>query len=127
MRRCASRSNSSRVPKTIPDNDPAGVTTGINVKRPGLALQKVLVSVDITHTYRGDLVIQLIAPNGEIATLSDRAGGSADNFSAVDLDVTSSFTPGSSASGPWKLFVRDLAIQDTGTINSFSLTITATN
>ena len=118
---------STHVPKSIPDNDPAGVTTGINVKRPGLALQKVLVSVDITHTYRGDLVIQLIAPNGEIATLSDRAGGSADNFSAVDLDVTSSFTPGSSASGPWKLFVRDLAIQDTGTINSFSLTITATN
>ena len=117
---------STHVPKTIPDNDPAGVFTGINVKRQGLALQKVLVSVDITHTYRGDLTIQLIAPSGEIATLADRAGGSADNFIVADLDVTSSFTPGSPASGPWKLFVSDTGIQDTGTINAFSLTITAT-
>ena len=118
---------STHVPRAIPDNDPAGVRTGILVRRPGLDVQKVLVSVDITHTYRGDLVIQLIAPNGETATLSDRAGGSADNFIAVDLDVSSSFTPGSSASGGWKLFVRDTAIQDTGTINSFSLAITSTN
>ncbi|HSR97565.1 MAG TPA: M36 family metallopeptidase [Kofleriaceae bacterium] len=118
---------STHVPRSIPDNDPAGVATGINVKRPGLVLQKVLVSVDITHTYRGDLTIQLIAPSGEIATLADRTGGSADNFIVADLDVTSSFTAGSSASGPWKLFVRDTGIQDTGTINAFSITITATN
>jgi subtilisin-like proprotein convertase family protein len=68
-----------------------------------------------------------IAPNGETTTLSDRAGGSADNFIAIDLDISSSFTPGSSAPGGWRLFVRDLALQDIGTINSFSLAITSTN
>ena len=119
--------NSIHVPKAIPDNDATGVHSGINVGRSGLDVQRVLVDVDITHTYRGDLVIQLIAPNGETATLSDHAGGSADNFIAADLDVSSSFTPGSPASGSWKLFVRDLARQDTGTINAFSLTITSTN
>jgi subtilisin-like proprotein convertase family protein len=72
-------------------------------------------------------VIQLIAPNGETAMLSDRAGGSADDFIATDLDVTSGFTAGSPASGSWKLFVRDTGTQDTGTINSFSLAITSTN
>jgi subtilisin-like proprotein convertase family protein len=118
---------SIHVPRSIPDNDPAGVNAGINIRRPGLDVQKVLVSVDITHTYRGDLVIQVIAPNGETATLSNLVGGSADDFVAIDLDISSSFTPGSSASGAWKLFVRDLGNQDTGTINSFSLAITSTN
>jgi subtilisin-like proprotein convertase family protein len=115
---------SLQVPRAIPDNDPAGVRSGIDVPR-GIDVQRVLVSVDITHTYRGDLEIQLVAPSGEIATLSDRAGGSADNFIATDLDVSSSFTPGSSASGIWRLRVRDLARQDIGTINAFSLSITS--
>jgi subtilisin-like proprotein convertase family protein len=90
-------------------------------------VQRVVVNVDITHTYRGDLEIQVVAPSGEIATLSDRAGGSADNFIATDLDITSSFTPGSAASGTWRLRVRDLAVQDVGTINAFSVSITSTN
>jgi hypothetical protein len=116
---------STSVPKNIPDDDTTGVRCGINV-RAGLDVQRILVSVDITHTYRGDLEIQLVAPNGETATLSDRAGGSADNFIATDLDVSSSFTLGTAASGAWKLRVRDLAQQDTGTINAFNLSITAT-
>lgn len=118
---------SVHVPKNIPDNDPKGVQSAINVRRAGLDVQRVLVSVDITHTYRGDLEIQVMAPNGETATLSNLAGGSADNFIATDLDVSSSFTPGSSATGTWKLMVRDLAKADTGTINAFSLAITSTN
>jgi len=95
--------------------------------RAGIDVQRILVNVDITHTYRGDLEIQLVAPNGETATLSNLAGGSADNFIVTDLDVSSSFTLGSAASGPWKLRVRDLAKGDTGTINAFSLSITAAN
>jgi serine protease len=118
---------SPQVPRSIPDNNPAGAHCGINVQPPGLDVQRVLVSVNISHTYRGDLVIQLVSPSGEIATLSDRAGGSADNFIATDLDVSTSFTPGSTASGIWKLRVRDTAVQDTGTINSFSLSIASTN
>jgi subtilisin-like proprotein convertase family protein len=114
---------STQVPKAIPDDDPTGVRCGINM-RAGIDVQRILVSVDITHTYRGDLDIQLVAPNGETVTLSDRAGGSADDFIVTDLDVSSRFTLGTAASGPWKLRVRDLANADTGTINAFSLSIT---
>jgi hypothetical protein len=113
------------VPKNIPDNNAAGVSSVITVPA-GPDVQKVTVSTNITHTYRGDLVIQVIAPNGQIATLSNRAGGSADNFVATNLDISSSFTAGSSASGNWRLFVRDLAAADVGKINSFSLVITST-
>src|SRR4051794_33006758 len=38
------------------------------------------VEVHIVHTYRGDLVVSLIAPDGSVYVLSNRAGGSADNI-----------------------------------------------
>ena len=118
---------SADVPRPIPDKSPKGARSHIRVTPSGLDVQKVLVDVEITHPYRGDLIIQVIAPSGEIATLSNRQGGSADDFVATDLDITSAFTAGSRASGIWQLFVRDAAFSDTGTINAFSLTITSTN
>jgi hypothetical protein len=113
------------LPLNIPDNNTTGVRSNISVTATG-TVSKVLVSTNITHTFRGDLVIQVVAPNGAVATLSNRAGGSADNFVATNLDITSSFT-NVSANGTWQLFVRDLARVDTGKINSFSLTITTPN
>jgi subtilisin-like proprotein convertase family protein len=90
----------------------------------GLTLQAVKVDVDITHTYRGDLEISLVSPDGKVAMLSNKAGGSADNYQASALDVTSLLS-GAQASGTWKLKVRDLAGQDVGTINLFKLSITS--
>jgi subtilisin-like proprotein convertase family protein len=118
---------STDVPKTIPDNSATGVSSVIDVTPTGLDVQHVTVSVNITHPRRGDLVIQVIAPNGQTATLSNRQGGAANNFVATNLDISASFTTGSAASGQWRLFVQDLAKKRVGTINSFSLTITSTN
>jgi subtilisin-like proprotein convertase family protein/predicted small secreted protein len=118
---------STDVPKAIPDNNATGVRSVINVATAGLDIKGVTVDTNITHTFRGDLVIQVIAPNGQIATLSNRAGGSADNFIATGTDITASFTAGSAATGQWQLFVRDLAAVDVGTINSFALHVTSTN
>jgi cytochrome c peroxidase len=112
------------VPKNIPDNNATGVSSVITVPA-GVDVQHVTVSTNITHTFRGDLVIQVIAPNGQTATLSNRAGGATADFVATNLDISSSFTAGSSASGAWRLFVRDLAAIDVGKINSFSLVITS--
>jgi extracellular elastinolytic metalloproteinase len=116
-------------PKAIPDNNATGVSSVIDVPNipAGIDVRFVQVNANIKHTFRGDLVIQLIAPNGEIATLSNRAGGSADDFVATNLNATASFTNGSAASGQWRLFVRDLAPLDVGTITSFSLRITSSN
>ena len=38
------------------------------------------VTVDIRHTYKGDLVVEVIAPDGTPYVLHNRAGGSADNI-----------------------------------------------
>jgi Zn-dependent metalloprotease len=114
--------NSTDVPKSIPDNNTTGVTSVLNVPA-GVSQTKVTVSVNISHTFRGDLEISLISPDNKTRVLSNRQGGSADNFVLANSDVSSSFV-GSPGSGQWKLKVRDLAAIDVGTINSWSVTLT---
>jgi subtilisin-like proprotein convertase family protein len=54
---------------------------------------KVTVDVNITHTFRGDLVIQVISPSNQIATLSNRDGSSMDNFNATCLVISANCNP----------------------------------
>ncbi|HEX7835812.1 MAG TPA: M36 family metallopeptidase [Kofleriaceae bacterium] len=112
------------LPLSIPDNNATGVRASITVS--GAAdLQRLLVDINLSHTFRGDLVIQLIAPNGATATLSNRQGGSADNFITTGQGLLNAFPAGTPASGTWQLFVRDLAAADVGAINSVTLHITS--
>ncbi|MFC7792309.1 M28 family metallopeptidase [Streptomyces cinereoruber] len=103
---------------SIPDNG-AAVTSTVNVTGvTGNAPSNLSVGVDIVHTYRGDLVVDLVAPDGSVYSLSNRAGGSADN-------IVQTFTVNASsevANGAWKLRVQDRATYDTGYVNGFKLT-----
>ena len=79
----------------------------------------ISVAVDITHTYIGDLQIDLVAPDGTTETLRTRSGGGANS---IDKTYTPPF--GSVAiSGVWTLQVHDRASRDTGFLNSWTLTI----
>ena len=75
------------------------------------------VTVDIRHTYKGDLVVEVIAPDGTPYVLHNRVGGSADNIQQT-FTVNLSSEP---ANGLWRLRVRDAATADTGVINSWTL------
>jgi subtilisin-like proprotein convertase family protein len=89
----------------------------------GLKLTGGKVSVDIPHTYQGDLVVSLTSPSGKSVTLHNRAGGSADDLKATfDLGAFA----GESAKGDWKLTVEDKAGQDVGTLKSWGLELTGT-
>jgi subtilisin-like proprotein convertase family protein len=118
---------STDVPKSIPDNSVTGVSSVISVPAGPTDTLKVTVDVNITHQRLGDLVIQVISPAGQTATLSNRAGGAATSFVVTGLDISASFTSTTAPSGQWRLFVQDLAKRRTGTINSFALHITSTN
>ncbi|WP_431963033.1 M28 family metallopeptidase [Actinacidiphila sp. bgisy160] len=103
----------------IPDNG-AAVTSSITVSGvSGNAPAALAVGVDIRHTWRGDLVVDLVAPDGSSYRLKNSSGGdSADN-------VITTYTVNASsevAGGTWKLRVQDVASQDTGYINSWKLT-----
>ena len=102
-----------------------------------LWIDDVTVSVDIDHTWVGDLVITLDAPGGSVV-LADRAGSSDDlggNYTFADGGVTfpsagnpipdgTPYDPdeplsslaGTSALGTWSLTVSDHAGGDTGAV-----------
>ncbi|MFF2778102.1 M28 family metallopeptidase [Streptomyces sp. NPDC058052] len=102
----------------IPDNG-AAVTSSVTVSGiTGNAPATLAVGVDIVHTWRGDLVVDLIAPDGSVYNLHNRTGSSADN-------IQQTFTVNASsevANGVWKLRAQDTASADTGYINGFKLT-----
>lgn len=112
---------SSNASVDIPDNSPVGAVSVINVPD-DLTVFGTTANVDITHTYSGDLVVKLVSAQGTQVTLQSNVGGSND-------DIVRSFTSesfnGEVATGDWTLHVEDTAAADTGTINTWSLTLSA--
>jgi serine protease len=106
--------NSANVP--IPN--PGTAESLITVDLAGSAPASLDVAVDIKHTYRGDLVIDLIAPDGNAYRLKNS------NSSDSGDDVLANYTVNASseaAAGVWKLRVRDIFTADVGYIDEWSL------
>ncbi|KOV86802.1 peptidase S8 [Nocardia sp. NRRL S-836] len=103
----------------IPDLGSA-VTSSITVSGvTGNAPATLKVGVDIVHTFRGDLVIDLIAPDGTAYRLKNSSTtDSADNV----VETYSADASSEVANGVWKLQVRDTYRGDTGYINAWKLT-----
>ncbi len=138
---------STDVPKSIPDNNPAGVTSSVVV--PGTvtgAVSDVNVTVNITHTFDGDITLSLVGPNGAAVTLAAKRGSSGDNYAGTVFDdaaatpISSGAAPfagtfrpesplsafnGIPANGTWGLKVVDSASNDAGTITGWTLQLTA--
>lgn len=109
---------SSMTNLAILDNSLVGIKSNLSVdKIPGS--RKVFVSVDITHTYIGDLVIKVISPSGKIALIHSRAGSGTDNINKV-FEVTSVLGT-ESQPGNYIIAVQDLAKIDTGFLNSWGI------
>ncbi|MFD0724959.1 M14 family zinc carboxypeptidase [Lysobacter brunescens] len=98
----------------------ATITSGIVVNgRTGNAPSNATLSVNISHTYRGDVVIDLIAPDGTVYPVKASSGSdSADNvIQSYQLNLSSE-----PLNGTWRLRVSDVDQQDSGRLNSWSLT-----
>ncbi len=80
--------------------------------------RQVAVTVDIQHTYRGDLRLELVTPDGVWHPLSDVTGGG-------ENDVRETFSLRFDApvrtKGTWRLVVSDHAGLDTGRLERWSL------
>ncbi|MFE9821662.1 M4 family metallopeptidase [Streptomyces sp. NPDC005791] len=104
--------------KAIADRSTANfpvVVSGVT----GNAPNDLSVAVNISHTYRGDLVLDLVAPDGTAYRLKNSSSSdSADNVVATYTVNASSEV----ANGTWNLRVQDAYSGDTGTFNSVKLT-----
>ncbi len=108
---------------TIPDKNTAGISSKIRIAAGG-SVKRLAVSVDIAHTYVGDLLVTLMAPGGAKVVLHNRGGASADNlvqrYDSASVTSLASLV-GVGAEGDWVLKVSDLEGQDVGTLQRWSL------
>jgi len=126
----------------IPDNNPAGITDSvqITINPGGMYAVEVFLSVD--HTYVGDLIVTLTAPNGQIRTLlsNNGAGGKNiltffnDNFEnspansgylapwgyIKPVSTLGTFN-NSPVQGKWKIKIVDNALGDAGVLKGWGL------
>ena len=84
------------------------------------------MEIDITHTYIGDLMIEVIAPDNTSVLLHNRTGGAAQNIiKTYTLLTTASLQAfrGHTTQGNWTLKVSDSAGADQGKLNRWALQI----
>ncbi|MFD9522294.1 proprotein convertase P-domain-containing protein [Streptomyces sp. NPDC059979] len=84
---------------------------------PGNASASMKVAVNLTHEWRGQVRIDLIAPDGQrypIRPVGSEGSGTLNATYTVDASTAP-------ASGTWKLNVKDTAAGSTGTLTSWSL------
>ena len=110
----------------IPDDTPAGVSSAIAISGSG-TVGAIKVGLNITHTFIGDLKVELVSPSGQRAVLHDRKGGGSDDivstFDATTSPALASLV-GEPIAGSWVLEVRDLEGQDVGRLNRWSIELT---
>ena len=108
----------------LPDLQTVSFTLSVAENEP---IEALTVSVDLKHTFIGDLIITLQPPattGGNQVVLHNRAGGSTKNLKKTyDAATTPPLTgfAGKSCKGTWTLQIKDAAAQDAGTLLSFAL------
>jgi subtilisin-like proprotein convertase family protein len=117
---------SSAPARAIPDNNAAGITDTINIAAAAV-IGTLKITLDITHTFIGDLNVSLQTPAGTSVALHQRTGGSTDN---LIQRYTFTNTPalqtlrGQPIQGAWRLRIADLEAQDVGKLNQWGVKIT---
>lgn len=142
---------STDVPRPIPDL--GLIESAILVSNVSRQIEKVRVGLYVTHSFDSDLVMLLIGPDGTTVELTSNNGGSGDNYGtscagltifddAASPSITSGSPPFSgafrpeqplaafigklpaAANGEWKLRILDLAAEDSGILQCWTLETT---
>lgn len=109
----------------IPDDRVQGVADAIGIAAPGI-VRRIRVSLDIAHTYVGDLVIELFSPARRRAVLRSREGGQAvDLVASYDSERPGELSTlvGQPMQGNWVLNVSDQEGRDVGRLRQWSIEI----
>jgi subtilisin-like proprotein convertase family protein len=115
----------------IPDGSSTGLTYNIEITDDFL-IEHVLLDLNISHTWQGDIRVTLISPEGTESVLIDRPGvsassqfgSSADN---INFETVSLAHMGESTQGIWQIKVTDNDALFTGTWNNFNLSFYGNN
>jgi hypothetical protein len=104
----------------IPDNDKVGIDRTIQSDAVCGTVDTVQIHVEILHTFRGDIRIDLTAPGGALVNVLAPSLDGGDNINQT-FDVV--IAGGEPASGSWTLTVADESAQDIGTLVRWTIGI----
>lgn len=113
----------------IPDADAAGVSSVITIGTSGIVKQ-IKLTLEITHTFIGDLRVELQSPTGRRAIVHGEVGGSADDLiKTYDSASPGVLNPliGQPMQGDWVLRVSDRVAEDVGVLRRWRIELTSTS
>jgi subtilisin-like proprotein convertase family protein len=116
--------SSGAISVAIPDNSVTGASNIVNVPgAPAQVVEAVQIAVTATHTWTGDLAIELTSPSGTRSVLKNGRDGfsSSDNLSGMVL-LSNAFY-GEVATGNWTIKIVDTVALDTGTLTNWTITV----
>jgi len=141
----ATPSFTNSTPVTIASDAALILTSTMNVSGLTDWITDVNVTLNVTHTWVGDLAFVLEAPNGDFSILINQRGGSGDNLTNTVFDdsaataigsatppFTGTFRPetplsvfnglsAAEANGTWTLFIYDFFAEDGGAVNNWTI------
>lgn len=107
------------LPKAIQDRKTITSSITVSGKPASMSLSQIKLSLGITHTFVGDLIVTVKPPKGGELTIRKRAGGNGD-----DLVISGEPLPSSKVINPngvWKLSIEDKKKEDEGTLQNWGL------
>ena len=109
----------------IPDDSSVGVTNTLNVPNtPGVqVIEAVQIRVSITHTFTGDLGIELTSPLGTRSVLKNIADQFAGSQDLSNMVLLSNAFYGENPAGTWTFKVVDGLARDTGTLTNWAIRV----
>lgn len=114
----------SNIGLKIPDLKPSGVEYAFSLSNEAGRLNDLEITVDIAHSYVGDLIVELIDPIGKSYVLHNRSGDSDNGLKTTYNFANNSNLAtllGSDILGLWKLRISDHANMDSGKLNAVSV------
>ncbi len=108
----------------IPDNSVAGASNTLTVPAtPVQTVEEVQVRVSATHTYTGDLAIELTSPSGTRGVLKTGNDGFDGSTGLNGMVLISNAFYGENPAGNWTIKVVDAAAIDTGTLTECAIRV----
>lgn len=92
-----------------------------------IEIEHILLNVDISHNWVGDLKITLTSPDGTESVMMDQPENGGYDGAALDFTFSSVAHWGESSAGTWTLTIEDMAVGDSGTLDAWSLEFLGNN
>ncbi|MDH4190453.1 MAG: S8 family serine peptidase [Betaproteobacteria bacterium] len=108
----------------IPDNSVTGATHALTVPAtPAPAVEAVQIRVTATHTWTGDLAIELTSPSGTRSVLKNGNDGFNGAQGLNGMLLLSNAFYGEPAAGNWTIKVVDATALDSGTLTQWEIRV----